>query len=110
VDVFPAHQQNQVRNTLSNTLIAVIAQRLLPDATGTSRVPALEILINTPSVASIIRDGKNFMLDNVIETSEDSGMIMFEKYLAKLYHSGYITKDTAFQHAIRRSLITKFIT
>jgi len=110
VDVFPAHQQNQIRNSLSNTLVAVVAQRLLPDVTGTSRVPALEVLLNTPSVASIIRDGKNFMLDNVIETSEDSGMIMFEKYLAKLYHSGYITKDTALQHAIRRNLITKFIT
>lgn len=109
VDVFPAAQQGQIRNTLATTLIAVVAQRLLPDTTGMARVPCFEILMNTPSVASIIRDGKNFMLDNVLETSEEQGMIMFEKYLAKLYRGGYISKESAFEHAIRRNLIDKFI-
>jgi twitching motility protein PilT len=109
VDAFPANQQNQIRNSLSNTLVAVVAQRLLPDTSGLSRVPCFEILMNTSSVSSIIRDGKNFMLDNVLETSEEQGMIIFEKYLMKLYREGYITKDTAVEHALRRNLIEKFI-
>lgn len=110
VDVFPSTQQGQTRNALSTTLIAVVAQRLLPDSSGLSRIPCFEILMNTSSVASVIRDGKNFMLDNVLETSEDQGMILFEKYLAKMYRSGFITKQTALEHAIRRSLFEKFIT
>ncbi len=109
VDAFPSSQQNQVRNTLSNTLIAVVAQRLIPDSKGLGRLPCFEILLNTPSTSSIIRDGKNFMLDNVLETSEDQGMVIFEKYLAQLFKAGLITKDTAFEHAIRKNLISKFI-
>ncbi|OGK62468.1 hypothetical protein A2334_05525 [Candidatus Roizmanbacteria bacterium RIFOXYB2_FULL_38_10] len=109
VDVFPSGQQNQIRNTLSTTLVGVVAQRLIPDSTGVSRVPCFEILMNTPSVSSIIRDGKNFMLDNVLETSEDEGMILFEKYLSKLYKSGLVTKEAALDHAIRKQLLSKFI-
>ncbi len=110
VDVFPAHQQNQIRNQLSSVLIAVIAQRLLPDIEQKSRIPAVEILINSPSVAAIIREAKGFMLDNVLETSEDQGMILFEKYLVKLYRDGLITKETALSYAIRTNEIKKFLT
>lgn len=110
VDVFPSNQQNQIRNSLSGTLVSVIAQRLIPDSSGLSRIPAFEILTNNASVSSIIRDGKNYMLDNVLETNEEAGMILFEKYLAKLYRAGQITKEDAINHAIRRSLISKFIT
>ena len=109
IDVFPSHQQNQVRSSLSNTLIAVVAQRLLPSADGNSRVPAIEILLNGSSVAPLIREGKVFQLDNVIETSEQSGMILFEKYLEKLYTAGKITKQTAHSYAIRKSIITHII-
>lgn len=109
VDVFPAQQQNQTRNSLSSTLLSVVAQRLLPDVTGLSRVPCFEILMNTPSVSPIIRDGKNFMLDNVIATSEEEGMILFEKYLVQLYRAGQISKETAKDHAIRKKLIDKLI-
>jgi twitching motility protein PilT len=109
IDVFPAHQQNQVKSSLANSLIAVIAQRLLPSADGDSRVPAIEILLNGSSVSPLIRDGKVFQLDNVIETSEQSGMILFEKYLEKLYSAGRITKQTAYSYAIRKNIITHLI-
>ena len=109
IDVFPSHQQNQVRSSLSNSLIAVIAQRLLPTTDGASRVPAIEILLNGSSVAPLIREGKVFQIDNVIETSEQSGMVLFEKYLEKLYSSGTITKETAHSYAIRRNIITHLI-
>lgn len=109
IDVFPAHQQNQVKSSLANSLIAVIAQRLIPTADGTSRIPAIEILLNGSSVAPLIRDGKVFQLDNVIETSEQSGMILLEKYLEKLYVAGKITKETAYSYAIRKNVITHLI-
>jgi len=109
IDVFPAHQQNQVKSSLANSLIAVVAQRLLPSSDGNSRVPAIEILLNGSSVAPLIREGKVFQLDNVIETSEKSGMILFEKYLAKLYEAGRITKETAHAYAIRKNIITHLI-
>jgi len=109
IDVFPSHQQNQVRNSLSNSLIAVIAQRLIPSSDGNSRIPAIEILLNGSSVAPLIRDGKIFQLDNVIETSEQTGMILFEKYLEKLYSAGRITRQTAHAYAVRKSIITHLI-
>lgn len=109
VDVFPSSQQYQIRSSLASSLVSVVAQRLLPDSANISRVPCFEILMNTPSVSSIIRDGKNFMLDNVLETGEEQGLILFEKYLSKLYKSGQITKETAMDHAIRKNLIEKFI-
>ncbi len=109
IDVFPAHQQNQVKNSLANSLLAVVAQRLLPSLDGNSRVPALEILINQSSVSPLIRDGKIFQLDNVVETSEQSGMILFEKYLQKLYTAGHITKETAYAYAIRKNVIEHLI-
>jgi len=109
IDVFPAHQQNQVKSSLANSLVAVVAQRLLPTADDSSRVAAIEILLNGSSVAPLIREGKAFQLDNVIETSEQSGMILFEKYLEKLYVAGKITKQTAYSYAIRKSLITRLI-
>ena len=109
IDVFPSHQQNQVKSSLANSLIAVIAQRLLPSSDGNSRIPAIEILLNGSSVAPLIRDGKVFQLDNIIETSEQSGMILFEKYLEKLYMAGRITKQTAYSYAIRKNIITHLI-
>ena len=109
IDVFPADQQNQVRSSLANSLIAVVAQRLIPAADGTSRVPAIEILLNGSSVAPLIRDGRVFQLDNVIETGEQSGMILFEKYLEKLYSAGRITKETAYSYAIRKKVIAHLI-
>lgn len=110
IDVFPAHQQNQIRSQLSSVLKAVVAQRLLPNLDQTGRLPAVEILMNTPSVAATIRDGKIFLLDNVLETGEDENMILFEKYIAKLYRQGLISRDTAFSYAIRPNEIKKFIT
>jgi len=109
IDVFPAHQQNQVKTQLASVLKVVIAQRLLPTVDFTSRIPALEILYNTVAVAATIREGKVHLIDNILETQEEEGMIIFEKYLARLYHSGMITRETAFNYAIRPNEIKKFI-
>lgn len=110
IDIFPAHQQNQIRSQLATTLRAVVSQRLLPRADGVGRIPAVEIMYNNQAVASIIRDGKPYLLDNVIQTSGAEGFIYFEKYLYQLYQQGLITKDVALAYALRPKEITKFIT
>lgn len=109
IDVFPAHQQNQIRSQLASVLVAVVAQRLLPTNEGQTRYPAFEILVNTTPVASLIRSGKDFMIDNIITTNEENGMILFEKYLSNLYHKNIITKETAISYAFRENDVNKFI-
>lgn len=110
VDVFPPHQQTQVRSQLAAMLRVVVAQRLIISTSQTNPVvPAVEILQNTSAVAALIREGKFFMLDSVLETGDEHGMIIMEKYLARLLREGTITKDTAMQNALRPTLLTKYI-
>lgn len=109
IDAFPSHQQNQVKNQLSTALKMVVSQRLLPKQNSNDRVPAVEILMNIPAVASSIRDGKTYLISNILETSEDEGSLLFEKDLLKLYQTGLISKETAFTFAIRPRELEKFI-
>lgn len=109
IDMFPANQQSMVRNQLSSTLRAVIAQRLLPSMGEAGRVPAVEVLLNTSGVSSAIREGKTHLIDNMIETGEEQGMLLFEKYLLNLYQQGQISKETAFSYALRPSEVHRFI-
>lgn len=91
VDVFPPHQQAQVRSQLSLSLKAVIAQRLVPAAKG-GRAAAREILINTPAVANIIRDHRLQELPSVLQTGAAQGMRTFAKDLERLVKEGIIGK------------------
>ena len=109
IDVFPAHQQNQVRNQLSTVLNAVIYQRLIPNIKLLTRIPAVEILINTPAVSSLIREGKTFMIDNVLETGEEQDMIIFDKYLARLFKQNLISREDALSYAVRLKEFEKFM-
>lgn len=109
IDVFPSHQHEQVKIQLSSTLKAIVSQRLVPNIDNNNRLPACEILINTPAVASIIREGKTHLIDNVIQTSSDSGMILLENHLADLYRQGKISKQTALAYSIRPNEIKRLI-
>jgi len=93
IDVFPPHQQAQVRAQLSMSLRAVVAQRLLPKEGG-GRVSQREVLINTPAVANIIRDNRMQELKSVLQTGSDVGMISFDKDLKRLLKEGAISKET----------------
>lgn len=99
IDVFPPHQQPQIRAQLSNILMAICSQRLLP-AIGGGRVAAAEILIVTPAVRNIIREGKTHQLDAVIQTGAEFGMQGMDKTLAKLIHEGTVTFDEARNFAV----------
>lgn len=98
VDVFPEHQQAQVRLQLSNVLEAIVSQRLLP-AAGGGRVPAVEILLASPAVRSTIREGKTHMIDNIIQTSRDIGMQTLDQALSDLVVRGKMTYDVAVTYA-----------
>lgn len=92
IDSFPAVQQAQIKIQLAATLKGVISQRLLPMISG-GRIPAVEILLGTSAVASIIREGKTHLIDSVIQTSKDKGMITLDASLAALVLSGSISLD-----------------
>jgi len=109
IDVFPAHQQNQIRVQLATVLRGVVCQRLIPTVDGQKSVPVTEILINIPSVASNIRENKTHMIDNILETAEDEGLRIFEKNLLDLYQKGIISKEAALSHAIRPDEFIKFL-
>jgi twitching motility protein PilT len=93
VDVFPPHQQQQIRIQLSLSLKAIIAQRLLPQVKG-GRIAQREILVNTPAVGHIIRDNRAQELTSVLQTSRDTGMMTFENDAKRLYKEGLIDKGT----------------
>ena len=99
IDVFPPHQQPQVRSQLSSILMAICAQRLVP-AIGGGRVVAAEILIANPAVRSVIREGKTHQLDTIIQTGADQGMQTMDRTLVKLIQSGQITYDNAREFAV----------
>ena len=109
IDVFPPNQQSQIKTQLSTVLKMVVTERLLPRLDTIGRIPAVEILFCNPAVASIIREGKPYLLNNVLETSETEGSILFEKYLANLCRSGKISKEVALSYAIRQKELEKFI-
>lgn len=99
IDVFPSHQQPQVRTQLANMLMAVCAQRLVPAISG-GRIVAAEIMVANSAIRSLIRDGKTHQLDTAIQTGADQGMQTMDRTLAKLVQTGVITYDAAREFAV----------
>jgi len=99
IDVFPPHQQPQVRAQLGNILMAICSQRLVPSLGG-GRVVAAELLVATPAVRNIIREGKNYQLEAVIQTGAEYGMQSMDKTLVNLVHGGIISYDEARNYAV----------
>ncbi len=99
IDVFPSHQQPQVRTQLSNMLMAVCSQRLVP-AIGGGRVVAAEIMVANSAIRSLIREGKTHQIDTAIQTGADQGMQTMDRTLAKLVQTGVITYDSAREFAV----------
>jgi twitching motility protein PilT len=99
IDVFPPHQQPQIRAQLANILQAIVSQRLVPSIGG-GRVAAAEILVATPAVRNIIREGKTHQLEAVIQTGAEFGMASMDKTLVNLIHDGTITYEEARNVAI----------
>jgi twitching motility protein PilT len=99
IDVFPPHQQTQVRVQLSASLQAVVSQILLPRKDGKGRVAAREIMIMTPAIANLIREGKTHMIYSAIETGAKTGMIPMDKALVNLVKQNLVDFDVALAKA-----------
>lgn len=108
IDVFPAHQQNQVRSQLASVLLGVVSQRLVPRVGG-GRIPALEIMINNHAVENLIRENKTYQIDSVIETSLRDGMISLDKSLADLVQRGMVTLDDAYVYTKNKEYLQMLI-
>jgi len=105
IDVFPAHQQDQVRVQLATALNGIISQQLLKRADGSKRVAALEIMVATAAVKNIIREGKTHQLVSSIQTGAKYGMVMMDNYLINLYQKGLIE----YEETIKRSKDPEYI-
>lgn len=108
VDSFSADQRPQIRTQLAATLRGVVSQRLL-QRIGGGRVPAVEVLLGTPAVASNIRDGKSHLIDSVIQTSKDIGMITLDESLARLVREGIVTLEHAKAYSLREEDLVRLI-
>jgi twitching motility protein PilT len=106
VDAFPSHQQNQVKSQLALSLLAVVAQRLLPTADGNGRIVAVEILRNNAASAHLIRDGKIHNIYTVMETHAREGMCTMDAAIKQLYLKGLITRDEARRRMRSPKLLT----
>jgi twitching motility protein PilT len=107
IDIFPPHQQDQVRTQLSMTMASVISQRLIPMVNG-GRIASREIMLNTPAVANLIRENKVSQIKTVIETSSKEGMVSIDQDLKRLYDEKLITKEIAQSQMENPELLEKF--
>ena len=103
IDVFPEGQQTQIRVMLSESLRGVVAQALLPRPNHQGRVPVVEILINVPAVANLIREGKTHQIATVMQTGRAHGMVTFESAIHELIQKGLISKEDGMSFLRRRS-------
>jgi|SRR5215211_2079291 len=99
IDVFPPHQQQQVRMQLSIALQGIVTQQLLPTADGSARVVGCEVLVPTPAVRNLIREGKTHQIYSALQTSGAVGMQTMDAHLAQLVRMGKITRSLAEQRA-----------
>jgi twitching motility protein PilT len=106
INAFPSEQQAQTRTMLSESLKAVIAQQLLKTKDGKGRCAAIEVLIGSPALASIIREGKITQVDSLIQTGRSQGMQTMDSHLQMLISEGKISREAAREKAIDKSLFT----
>lgn len=103
IDVFPEAQQSQIRVMLSESLRGIVAQSLVKRADGNGRVAVVEILVNIPAVANLIREGKTFQIHSSMQTGQVHGMITFESAMSELVRKGLVSRDEGQTFVARRS-------
>ena len=97
IDVFPAHQQNQIRIQLANVLLGVISQRLLP-MKNSGRIPAVEIMIKNRAISTLIRENKSFQIDSIIETNLREGMVSLDRAMADLVQRDIVDVNETYRY------------
>jgi twitching motility protein PilT len=109
IDVFPADQQEQVRAMLSESLKGVVCQQLLKTADGKGRTAALEIMIGTPAIANLIREGKTFQIPSIIQTAKKDGMQLMDQHLLDLLKTKRINPDEAYRCSIDKKQFEQYL-
>jgi len=99
LDVFPSDQRDQIRIMVSESLRGIVSQQLIPRADGNGRAVAMEIMLNSPAIANVIREAKTFMLPGIIQTGKKAGMVLMDESVAELYRQGIITAEEAIYRA-----------
>ena len=106
IGAFPSAEQGQVRAMLSESLRAVISQRLVPKKDGSGRVPALETLVINKAISNLVREEKTVQIRSAIQTGKAQGMQLLEQSLNELVQQGVIDKEEALRNAEEKKLIT----
>ncbi len=109
IDSFQPSQQNQVRNQLATVLEGVISQQLIPKRDGSGVVPAIEVMVATPAIRNLIREGKPYQINSMIQTGSSSGMQSLENTLAQLVSDGIISQDDAMIRAADPQILYQLI-
>ena len=109
VDVFPPHQQQQIKIQLSAVLQGIVSQQLLETADGEGRVAALETMVSTPAIQSLIREGKTHQIESLIQTGGKYGMKTMDMYLAELYRNGIITEEAAISSSVDKETLKRMM-
>lgn len=108
IDVFPPHQQQQIKVQLSTVLQGIISQQLVPTTDG-NRTAALEIMISTPAIQNLIREGKTHQIESSVQTGSKYGMKTMDMALAELYKKRIISSDTAMSFSVDRDMLSRMI-
>lgn len=98
IDLFPPHERHLAQTRLASLMVGVLCQSLVPRASGSGRIAAVEVLLANAAVKNLIREGKIYQLPNVIRTSRDEGMITLDESLVDLYRREKIDRDTVFDY------------
>ena len=100
IDVFPPHKQDQIRTQLASVLQAVVTQQLLPLASGSGRIAALEVMVANDAIKNLIRENKAHQIDAMIQTGNNEGMISLNASLANLVRTGQVNQMIAEKYSL----------
>lgn len=110
IDVFPPFQQQQIRVQLAGVIQGIISQQLIPKQDGFGRLAALEIMVNTPAIQNLIREGKSHQIESSVQTGGKYGMKTMDMSLAELYRKGLISYESAIASSVDREIFERLVT
>lgn len=109
IDVFPPHQQQQIRIQFASTIQGIISQQLLQKTDGSGRVAAFEVMIATPAIRNLIREEKSYQIDTAIQTGAKYGMETMDNSILEYYKKGMISRETALNQAFNVELMKRYV-
>ena len=108
IDIFPPHQQTQIRSQLGNGLAGVLCQALVPTSEGSGRSCAMEIMFGTPAIRALIREGKTHQINSLIQTSGKMGMQTLDQCLKNLVMANKIKGQDAYEYAVNKEVFSQY--